>query len=477
MFQFRTLKTKMAALVVSFMTITVIGIFTVVSYDHFEESVGEARSKADTIAKLTGSVASNMLLTLDYTLLDETLQNVMSEEEVQFISILDKEDKPLRARKRDRIAVRRLEVTQPIFVAGESWGRIVVGYSVEKIYAMIAADIMALLFQALISLVIASALLLHFLNRLILGPVQKLKGTMTRVAQGDLTPRVEVNSTDEMGDLAMTANKMIADIKELAVKLQETADKTIASARRIAENSGQMSQGSSEQAATAEQVSASVEEMNGTIRQNMENALETGKIAQNCAEEALDSGEEVFKTLVAIKEITARVSIVEEIARQTNMLALNAAIEAARAGEQGKGFTVVAAEVRKLAERSQAAAKEIRALSQSTVAVAEKAGAMLTKLVPHIQKTSELVQEIASASKEQTAGAGRISNAIRQLNLVIQQNAGAAEEMAATAGGLSSDAEQLQDAVSLFKVDDAAFPAVQHSERRFIPAPSAAFDL
>jgi methyl-accepting chemotaxis protein len=166
-----------------------------------------------------------------------------------------------------------------------------------------------------------------------------------------------------------------------------------------------------------------------------------------------------------MKEIAGKISIIEEIARQTNLLALNAAIEAARAGEHGKGFAVVAAEVRRLAERSQTAAGEISKLSVSSVGVAEKAGSMLTKLVPDIQKTSELVQEITAASKEQSGGADQINASIQQLNQVIQQNAGAAEEMSSTAEELSSQAEQLQDTIAFFKVDGVA----RQEMRRLMP--------
>ena len=195
--------------------------------------------------------------------------------------------------------------------------------------------------------------------------------------------------------------------------------------------------------------------MNAAIRQNADNAQQTEKIAVKSSADAAESGKAVSEAVTAMKDIAGKISIIEEIARQTNLLALNAAIEAARAGEHGKGFAVVASEVRKLAERSQAAAGEISKLSTSSVEVAERAGAMLTKLVPDIQKTAELVQEISAASKEQASGTDQINSAIQQLNQVVQQNAGSAEEMASTSEELSSQAEQLQGTVSFFKVDRA----------------------
>ena len=195
-----------------------------------------------------------------------------------------------------------------------------------------------------------------------------------------------------------------------------------------------------------------MEEMSANIRQNADNAKETENIAMQAADNAEKGGEAVEKTVVAMRQIAEKISIIEEIARQTNMLALNAAIEAARAGEHGKGFAVVADAVRKLAERSQTAAGEISNLSVSSVEIAETAGQMLTQIVPDIRKTAELVQEISAASSEQNSGANQINIALQQLDQVIQQNAAAAEEMSSTSEELSAQAEQLKATISFFNV-------------------------
>jgi len=197
-----------------------------------------------------------------------------------------------------------------------------------------------------------------------------------------------------------------------------------------------------------------MEQMAANIRQNADNATETEKIARQSSVDAGKSGEAVSKAVAAMKTIAEKITIVQEIARQTDLLALNAAIEAARAGEHGKGFAVVASEVRKLAERSQRAAAEIGALSTETLGVSEQAGQMLTKLVPDIQRTAALVADITSASREQNAGAEQINVAIQQLDQVTQQNAAASEEMSSTSEELSAQAQQLQVTISFFSVAD-----------------------
>ncbi|EMG36101.1 methyl-accepting chemotaxis protein [Desulfocurvibacter africanus PCS] len=271
-----------------------------------------------------------------------------------------------------------------------------------------------------------------------------------KVAQGDLMIRFA--DTKAIGVYA-DIKTMTERLRDVVVEVRSAADNVAAGSEELSASSGTLSQGATEQASSVEEVSSSMEEMTSNIRQSADNAQQTEKIALKAANDAYEGGKAVEQTVGAMKEIAEKISIIEEIARQTNLLALNAAIEAARAGEHGKGFAVVAAEVRKLAERSGAAAGEIGELSATSVDVAEKAGEMLRKIVPDIQKTAELVQEIAAASHEQNAGAEQINKAIQQLDQVIQQNASASEETASTSEELSSQAEQLQQTIGFFKIE------------------------
>jgi methyl-accepting chemotaxis protein len=216
--------------------------------------------------------------------------------------------------------------------------------------------------------------------------------------------------------------------------------------------------------------------MASSIQQNADNARQTDKIASKASEDARSSGEAVVRTVKAMRQVAEKIGIIEEIARKTDLLALNAAVEAARAGEHGKGFAVVASEVRKLAERSQTAAAEISRLSIDGVQVAESAGQLLTKLVPDIQRTAELVREIAAASAEQSTGASQVNKAIQQLDQVIQQNSAASEEMASTAEELSSQAEVLQTSIAFFKTGETRTLRAPQGKRaaqtqRAMPAP------
>jgi methyl-accepting chemotaxis protein len=291
------------------------------------------------------------------------------------------------------------------------------------------------------------------LTRSIVRPLSEAVAVANALAKGDLTIMVEAKSTDETGVMMAAIATMVEKLKQVIGEVMAAADNVSSGSQQLSATAQQMSQGATEQAASAEEISSSMEEMAASIRQNTDNAMQTEKISVKSSSDAKDGGQAVNETVAAMKEIATKISIIEEIARQTNLLALNAAIEAARAGEHGKGFAVVASEVRKLAERSQSAAGEISGLSTRSVAIAEQAGEMLTRMVPDIQRTAELVQEITAASKEQDSGAEQINKAIQQLDNVIQQNASASEEMASTSEELSGQAEQLSDAVAFFKVD------------------------
>ena len=286
-------------------------------------------------------------------------------------------------------------------------------------------------------------------------PLRSLAATADRLADGDLTGMIaETRSRDEIGQLSHAMKRMLHTLQDVVLHVKMSASNVADGSQAMSASAVEMSNGATSQAAATEEASASMEEMAANIRQNADNALQTEHIALKAADDARESGEVVTEAVEAMREIANKVAIIEDITSQTRLLSLNATIEAARAGEQGKGFAVVAAEVRALAERSRTAAAEITQLASSSVIKAERAGEKLGELVPDIQQTAELVQEISAASKEQTTGTEQINRAIQQLDQVTQQNSATSEELTATAEELAAQAEQLQQAIAFFIVDE-----------------------
>ncbi|MBO4372076.1 MAG: HAMP domain-containing protein [Bacteroidales bacterium] len=288
------------------------------------------------------------------------------------------------------------------------------------------------------------------------------------LTEGDLTKTVEVDTKDEFGQVAESVNTMTEKLRDIVGGIAENAENIRANSAEIAHASQELSENAGTQAASAEEVSSSIEQMSAGINQNSDNARETERIAQKALESIRESSIASQQSMAAMKDIAGKISIIDEIAFQTNILALNAAVEAARAGEQGKGFAVVAAEVRKLAERSAKAASEIDKVSKEGVSISENAERLLTNIIPDIEKTASLVREIAAASTEQSTGIGQINLAVQQLNNITQKYAASAEELAATSEQLASKSEELKQSIGFFKTGNENKPVVKPAKSKLV---------
>ena len=291
----------------------------------------------------------------------------------------------------------------------------------------------------------------YLTNRSITRPVKKGVDFARAIERGDLTARVNIRQNDEIGDLAQSLENMAQKLNQMVSRIAESARQLSEASNEINTKSTNLSEGAGSQASSSQQVASSMEQMAANIQQNSDNSKATEKISREASSKSGEIGKAAEESLSAIKNIADKITVINDIAFQTNILALNAAVEAARAGEYGKGFAVVAAEVRKLAEKSRHAAEEIQGYSDASVSTTEKAQHMISNILPQIEKTSQLVQEISAASNQQNEGAEQVNHALQSLNQITQDNASLFEGLKKNADELSGQAEVLKDITGFFK--------------------------
>jgi len=305
---------------------------------------------------------------------------------------------------------------------------------------------------AAIVFILLGGLVFYFIIKRALNPLKDLQVLTSNVASGKLGDEISIRSKDEIGILTNEINLMSKKLSDIVNNVLASTIHVSSGSKQLNSSAEQIATGASQQAAAVEELSASIEEMKSNIDQNAETSTKTEKIALKAKIGAEESSKVIDETIKATNIITEKISIIDEIARQTNLLALNAAIEAARAGDAGKGFAVVASEVRKLAERSQGAAADIMTLSQNTSDISQKAVQMLSVLLPDIEETAELIQEISAATNEQAIGADQINTAISKLDEVVSLNAASSEELASTAFSFDEQVEMLNSNMEFFEL-------------------------
>ena len=471
------LGTKVLAGVLLVLTLVFASVIALLSWNERAVFERQLAGKGENLVRLLASISLDPILSYNFDYLESYAQELGKDPDAAYVVVVDREGKPLThafAEPADKAGL--MPFSAEVRQGDEVKGSVRIGLRTAAVDAGVRRSQLLVLGVGLAAMALVATFVLLLFRAVVLRGVESLQVTLGRVADGDIEVEVRADGGDELALLHRSLGETVGRLRDVVGGVKVAADSVLQASRAMASSTVQMSQGASAQASTTQQASSSLEEMATAIRQSTENAAQTEKIATETAQAAIEGGRVVAETVSAMKTIAERITIVDEIAYQTNLLALNASIEAARAGQHGRGFAVVGAEVRKLAERSQAAAKDIGELSGRSVELAERAGALLQRIVPDIQRTAALVAEITTASRQQRSGTDQLTGAVQQLERVTQQNAASAEELSATAEELSGQAQSLQDTVSFFRTgtEGAAFPFAASAPARSLAPPRAA---